>query len=74
MSCDTPDNIRLVWASQSTGLCLPSPELPANQSYLHCDGRLLGHGLVRADEGHIVIQVVDGALGSGEESGAGSAS
>lgn len=31
-------------------------------SYLHGDGCLLGHSLVHADEGYIVVQVIDRAL------------
>lgn len=30
--------------------------------YLDSDGCLLGHSLVHADEGHVVVQVIDGAL------------
>lgn len=34
----------------------------ADLMYLHRDSSLFGHGLVHPDEGHVVVQVVDGAL------------
>lgn len=57
---------RLTRASQITGVRVG--KVPANQLYLHCDGCLLGHGLVCANESHVVIQVVDGTLGSKQAS------
>lgn len=35
-------------------------------THLHGDGRLLRHGLVHPDEGHVVVQVIDGALEGAE--------
>lgn len=44
----------------------PSPDgqnfRRADLMYLHSDSSLFGHGLVHPDEGHVVVQVVDGAL------------
>lgn len=37
--------------------------------YLHSDGCLLGHSLVHADEGYIVVQVINGALQRKERKG-----
>lgn len=40
----------------------PHPHRPACVSHLHSDGCLLGHRLVHADEGYVVVQVIDRAL------------
>lgn len=48
---------------QGSGKPIPSHLSRAHvRPYLHSDGCLLGHRLVHADEGHVVVQVVDRAL------------
>lgn len=37
--------------------------------YLHGDGALFGHRLVHSDEGHVVVEVIDGALERSRETG-----
>jgi hypothetical protein len=43
----------------------PAPSIPQKGtciSYLHSDGCLLSHRLVHANEGYIVVQIIDRAL------------
>lgn len=43
----------------------PAPSVPQKGtciSYLHSDGCLLSHCLVHADEGYIVVKIIDWAL------------
>lgn len=51
---------------QGSGKPIPRYLSPNHvRPYLHGDGCLLGHSLVHADEGHIVVQVIDRALQRG---------
>lgn len=63
-SCGREDGAR----GEKQGSAKPTPRhiLPAHvRPYLHSDGCLLGHGLVHANEGHVVVQVIDRALRRG---------